>query len=85
MIPDYPLDSSCDDCSVRMGRGLRAGVRQALGQGVELEAAVEAEHELVDVVGQVLGADAVMGAEQPCVAAGWILPRSAERNFLGSA
>ena len=38
---------------------------QGLGRDHGRAASVETEHELVDIVRQVLGADAVMGAEQP--------------------
>ena len=38
---------------------------QGLERGHGRAASVETEHELVDIVRQVLGADAVMGAEQP--------------------
>jgi len=44
-VPDYPFASSGDDDPVRMGRGPRAGVGQALGQGIQLVAAVEAPGE----------------------------------------
>src|SRR6187397_591722 len=60
--PDYPFHSSFDDDPVRMGRRSCAGVGQALGQGVELEAAVEAPSIAGKVALGVLGADVVVGA-----------------------
>ncbi len=43
---------------------------ERLERGHGCAAAVEAEDELIDVVGQVFGADAVMGAEQPSLEVG---------------
>jgi hypothetical protein len=44
--------------------------KQGLERGHGGAAAIEAEDELVDIVGQVLGADAVMGAQQPSLEVG---------------
>lgn len=47
-------------------RGVPAGqAEQGLERGHGRAASIEAEHELVDIMGQVLGADAVMGTQQP--------------------
>src|SRR3954454_24718915 len=43
---------------------------QGLERGHGRAASVEPEYELVDLVGEVFGADAVMGAEQPSLAVG---------------
>ena len=61
-LPDYPFPSSGDDDPVRMRRRPCAGVGQALGQGVELVAAVEAPGEAGKVALGVLGADVMVGA-----------------------
>src|SRR3954447_25092609 len=48
------------------GRGVPGGqAEQGLERGHGRAASVETEHEFVDVVGQMFGADAVVGAEQP--------------------
>src|SRR6476660_3316029 len=62
LFPDSPFHSSFDDDPVRMGRRSCAGVGQALGQGVELEAAVEAPSIAGKVALGVLGAEVVVGA-----------------------
>ena len=59
--PDYSLPSSGDDDPVGMRRCPCAGVGQALGQGVELEAAVEAPGEAGEVALGVLWADVMVG------------------------
>ena len=62
ILPDYPAHSSGDDGPVRMRLRPGAGVGEALGQAVELVAAVEAPGEAGKVALGVLGADVMAGA-----------------------
>src|SRR6476619_3918380 len=59
---DYPFHSSFDDDPGGMGRRSCAGIGEPLGQGVELEAAVEAPSIAGEVALGVLGADVMVGA-----------------------
>ena len=62
IFPDYPFRSSFDDDPVRMGRRSCAGIGEPLGQGVELEAAVEAPSIAGKVALGMLGADVMIRA-----------------------
>src|SRR6478672_696190 len=60
--PGYPFHSSFDDDPIRMGCRSCAGIGEPLGQGVELEAAVEAPGIAGEVALGLLGADVMVGA-----------------------
>ena len=60
--PDYPFPSSCDDDPVGMRCGPCAGINEALGQGIQLVAAVEAPSEAGEVALGMLGADVMVSA-----------------------
>src|SRR3954453_20941096 len=61
-VPDYPFYPSGDDDPVRVRHSPCAGVSQALGQGIQLVAAVEAPSEAGQVALGVFGANVMVGA-----------------------